>query len=447
MQSFRSHLKINYNLAYPVMLSQLGHILVGTADSMMVGQTGEVPLAGAALGSVPFHILMTFGLGISYGATPLIAAADGEGDHSRIGSLLRNSFFINVIAAIVLFLIIILGNGVLYHLDQPKDVVALAIPYLEIITVSIIPLMIFQTFRQFMEGLSITKPAMFISIFSNILNVGLNYILIFGKLGFEPMGLNGAGIATLISRVVMMLLIIVYFYRETKFAPYRKNILSLSPEWLRVKRILKIGLPSAFQYIIEVGAFGIAVIMMGWIGTSMQAAHQIAINLAAITYMMATGLGAAATIRSGNQLGRKNIPNLRRAVYSLVFMAIIFMAFNALLFILGRNFLPHLYIDNAEVIKLASGLLIIAALFQISDGLQVVMASALRGLEDTLVPTFYIFVAYILIGIPLGYYLGIVIGWGGIGIWTGLLVGLTIVATSLLVRFNRLTKKLSLKYN
>ncbi len=445
MQNYKEHFKLNFHLAFPVMLSQLGHVLVGTADSMMVGRLGALPLAGVSLGNVIFHVLLTFGIGLSYGSTPLIAAADGAGDHKRIGKILINSFIINFLSSILLTLVVFFSADILFTVNQPEEVVELAIPFLEIITLSLIPLMLFQTFRQFMEGLSMTKAAMWISVFSNLLNIGLNYLLIFGKFGFEPMGLLGAAWATLISRIVMAIIIIVYFLMSSKFQLYRSSIDFKNWNFHGYSRILKIGVPAAFQYIIEVGAFSAAVIMMGWLGTNMIAAHQIAINLAAITYMMASGLASAATIRVGNQLGKNDIPNLKRAVSSILMMVVFFMFVNACIFVIFRNFLPTLYVDEPEVILQASILLILAALFQVSDGIQVVCIGALRGLEDTLVPTFYILLAYLGIGLPIGYLLGFVFHLDGVGIWIGLLVGLTFVATTLFFRFKKLSAKLVLK--
>jgi len=424
------------------MLSQLGHILVGVADSMMVGHTGTVPLAAASLGNVIFHVLLTFGIGISYASTPLIAAADGEGNKKRIFRLLGHSFLINALTGVLLFLIVLLSGPVLYYLNQPEEVVTLAIPYLFIVTFSLIPLMVFQTFRQFFEGLSYTRSPMYITLAANLVNVGLNYVFIFGKFGFEPMGLAGAGWASFISRVIMMLAIVFLFYGNLKFKTYHKALVRWRYSREVIRRLLNIGFPAAVQFIFEVGAFGMAVIMMGWLGTTALAAHQIAINLAAITYMMASGLAAAATIRVGNQLGLKDIPNLRKAAFSIVAMAIIFMSFNAGLFILFRQYLPTLYISDASVLSLASGLLIVAAMFQISDGIQVVCLGALRGLEDTKIPTLFVFVSYGMIGLPVGYLLAFPLKMGAMGIWVGLFLGLTFAAVSLFVRFNQLSRKL-----
>ena len=349
---------------------------------------------------------------------------------------------INVATGVALFLAVYFSGDTLKYFDQPEDVVAQAIPYLYTITLSLVPLMVFQTFRQLLEGLSHTRPPMYISIAANVLNVGLNYVLIFGKLGFEPMGLLGAGWASFISRVVMMLIIIVYYFRSRRLRPYRQIHEGLKYSTAMIKRILNIGVPAGMQYLFEVGAFGIAVIMMGWIGTTALAAHQIAINLAAITYMMASGIAAAATIRVGNQLGKKDIPNLRRAGYTLLVMVTAFMGTMAIIFILGRSFLPSLYISDPEVISLAASLIVIAAIFQVSDGLQVVSMGALRGLEDTRIPTLWAFIAYGVIALPLSYVMGFILDWGALGIWTGLLVGLTVTAVALSFRFRILVNKL-----
>ena len=442
MDSYNTHIKKNFLLAYPVMLSQLGHIMVGVADSMMVGQLGAVPLAAASLGNVIFHLLMAFGIGLSYAITPMVSSADGAGNTTRIANLLRHGTIVNSTGGIILFLLIFLGAPVLYYLDQPVDVVELAIPYLFIVTFSLIPLMFFQNYRQFAEGLSFTKQAMVIVIVSNVINVILNYILIFGKLGFPAMGLNGAGWATLIARFILAAWMATYIYYGKPFQPFKAGFQLIGSYSSAIfRKLLKIGIPSGFQFIFEVGAFGFAAIMIGWLGAEALAAHQIAINLAAITYMTASGLSAAATIRVGNQRGMNDIFNLRRAAYTIFIMVFIFMGACALLFIFGRNFLPTLYIDNVEVQQMAASLLIIAGLFQLSDGIQVVSLGALRGLEDVKIPTILTFIAYWVLALPIGYFLGFVIDIGAKGVWYGLFIGLTVIAIALVVRFDRLTKK------
>ncbi|WP_040496187.1 MATE family efflux transporter [Fulvivirga imtechensis] len=446
-QNYIEHLKNNFFLAYPVMLSQLGHMMVNVADSLMVGQLGALPLAGASLANVIFHLLLMFGIGVSYAITPLVAAADGARDTNKSTELLKHAILINTLAGVFLFTVVSIGGQGLYYLNQPKDVVEKALPYLNIITLSMIPLMLFQTFRQFAEGLSLTRQAMIIVIGSNIINVALNYIFIYGKLGLEPMGLNGAGWASFIARVILALWMALYIYKGKSFIPYRKGFAIGRYSKLLIRKILSLGLPAGFQFIFEVGAFGFAVIMIGWIGTEALAAHQIAINLASISYMMASGLSAAATIRVGNQLGVKDIPSLRAAAFTIYGMVVAFMAVCAAAFITGRYFLPSLYIDDNQVIQTASSLLIIAGFFQISDGVQVVSLGALRGLADVKIPTALTFIAYWVLALPMGYFLGFELEMGAQGVWYGLLIGLSIVAVVMFWRFNHLTKQLLVKHH
>ena len=441
MLTYRQHFRINFQLAWPVVLSQLGHVLVGVSDSVMVGWTGTVPLAGASLGNVLFHIFLTFGLGVSYGQTPLIAAADGRGNTSDQIKYLNHSLLINMVTAFALCLPVLFGGGLLENMGQPEEVVIEAKPYLLSVTLSLIPLMFFQTFRQFMEGLSLTRPPMYISILSNILNIGLNYVFIFGKLGVPAMGLVGAGWASFLSRVVMAVAIAVYFFTSPRFGEVRKGLGLKGLTYKTTMRILNIGLPAAFQYLFEVGAFGLAVVMIGWLGAKSLAAHQIAINLASVTYMMATGLAAAMTIRVGNQLGRKDFDTLERAANSLFIMVVGMMAVAAGVFFAGRGFFPSLYVSDVEVVYMASGLIILAGVFQISDGVQVVALGGLRALEDTRVPTAYVLFAYGACGLPVGYVLSFVFDYGVYGVWAGLLTGLTLVSVGLFLRFRKVLKK------
>lgn len=440
--TYKQHFSKNFTLAYPVVLSQLGHIMVSVFDSLMVGQTGTLPLAGASLGNSIFTLALVLGLGVSYSITPLIAAADGRRNYTRISLLLLNGLVSNVLLGVLLFLAGYLLSPYITLLGQPPQVVALAIPYINILFLSMVPLMVFQAFRQFAEGLSLTKQAMWISIVANSLNIILNYILIFGKLGFEPMGLVGAGWATLISRVVMAMMMAGYVLRAKRFEVFHHFLRLRHLSFLHIYRILRLGLPISVQMICEMGAFSFSAVMIGWLGAKELAAHQIAINVAAVTYMMASGIGAAATIRVGNQKGLGNFRAMRMAGISNLVMGALFMIGSGLLMVLANRIIPVLYIDDPEVIRIASSLLVIAALFQISDGVQVVGLGALRGLEDVKVPGLISLLAYWGIGLPVGYFLCFKAGFGVDGIWTGLLVGLTAAALLLTLRFRALSSSL-----
>lgn len=438
----KEHFTVTFNLAFPVVLSQLGQVSVGVADSMMVGRLGAVPLAAASLGNSIFFVLLMFGMGISMGITPLISVAEGKGKFKRISNLFQHGLWINIATALALTGVLMgLSNG-LYFLDQPEEVVRLTVPYLYIITASLLPFMIFQTFKQFAEGLSQTKQAMYVTIACNLVNVFLNWVLIYGNLGAPEMGLNGAGLATLISRIMMPLVMGWYVFKSSR---YKKFDLQIGMGKLRVfmlNRILKIGVPTGFQYIFEVSAFSTAAIMMGWIGVNALAAHQIAINLASISYMMVAGLSTAGMIRVSNQIGKGNLQGMREAGMVVFGMVFIFMFVTAVLFISFREFLPTLYIDHPEVISLSAGLLVIAGMFQLSDGIQVAGLGVLRGLEDVKFPTLITLIAYWVIGLPLGYVLAFEFGFAEKGVWYGLFIGLSITAVVLFYRFHKLSNRI-----
>jgi MATE family multidrug resistance protein len=437
-------IKTTFLLAYPVVLSQLGQVAVGIADTMMVGRLGALPLAAASLANSIFFVTMMFGIGISMGLTPLVSMGDGKGRFKRISRLFTHSLWINSALGIILFFLIVGFSQFLGVLDQPKAVQELALPYLLIITASLIPMMIFQTFKQFAEGLSQTKQAMFITIFSNLVNVFLNWLLIWGMWGFPEMGMNGAAWATLISRVLMMVLMAAYVLSTKRFAQYHLRFFKVRFSRPMLARILKIGVPTGFQFIFEVSAFSAAAIMMGWIGVNALAGHQIALNLASISYMMATGVATAGMIRVSHFIGKGDLGAMKQAGRVAFGMVAAFMFICALLFFAFRFFLPTLYIDDPEVISLAASLLILAGFFQISDGVQVVGLGVLRGMEDVKVPTLVTFFAYWALGLPLGYLLAFKLGLGESGIWIGLLIGLTITAALLFYRFEQLSKKKAL---
>lgn len=423
------------------MLSQLGHVMMGVADNVMVGHLGATELAAAGLGNVAFNVFMLFGIGVSYAITPLIAEANGENDDNKISAILRHGLVVCVATSLVLCVIVYFGKEVLYHIEQPAEVVALSIPYLSIITFSLIPMMIFQSFRQFSEGLSNTWTPMVIVLASNVVNIGLNYMLIYGLWFVPALGLNGAGIATFVSRVVMASSIAIYIYHAASFRKFRAGFSLKNYSSKLFGKLLNLGIPAGTQFIFEVAAFDFSLVMMGWLGTSALAAHQIGINLATISYMTTSGLAAAATIRVSNELGKGDIRALRRVAFVLIGMALGLMTLWAIVFIAGHQLLPLLYIDDPAVIAIAGSLIIIAGFFQLSDGLQVVCIGALRGLQDVKIPSVLILISYWVIGLPLGYWLGFKGGMGPIGIWVGLLIGLTMTASAMLIRFNRLSKQ------
>ncbi len=444
--TYKPHYKSNLLLAIPVVISQLGHTLVHMADSVIVGHfAGTTSLAAVSLVNSIFTVMMVIGIGISYGLTPLIAQENGKKNYRECGKLLSNSLFINTLSGIGLFVIIYFGLQLsIDHLKQSTAVVSEAKPYLGLLGVSIVPLMVFMTFKQFAEGLGFTRQAMVISIAGNIINVILGVIFVKGLFGIKPMGVSGVGLSTLIDRCLMAITISFYIVKSPHFKIYLKNFALKRINKIRSFQILKIGGPVAMQYAFEVSAFSVAAIIIGTIGVANQAAHQVAINLAAITYMMASGIAAAATIKTGNSFGRKNFDELRLSANSNYHIVLVFMLVTAFLFIGLNQLLPLIYTTDETVVMIASQLLIIAGIFQLFDGAQVVGLGILRGMGDVNIPTIITFVAYWIIGLPLAYILGINSSMGANGVWYGLTLGLLASATLLFLRYRHTVKKLKL---
>lgn len=429
-------------LAGPVVISQLGHTLVQTVDSIIIGHyAGTISLAAVSLVHSVFMVVLVIGLGIAYGLTPLIAQENGKSNYRECGKLLSNSLWLNLIAAILLFLLVYYGSMfAMYHVDQDPRVVETAKPYLLLLGVSILPLMIFQTFKQFAEGLGFTKQAMKITIWGNVLNLILAVILVKGIFGIPPMGVRGIGIATLIDRVLMMVVMVWYVLKSKNFKNYIQHFSVLFIELPKIYRIVKIGIPVAMQYIFEIGAFAVAALMAGKIGAMEQAAHQTAITFVAMTYMMASGIASAATIKVGNSFGNLNyfrIQKFARVSYHLV---ILFMLFFAIIFTLFNQYLPYIITSDPAVVPLAAQLLIIAGVFQLFDGTQVVGLGTLRGMGDVKIPTFITFFAYWIIGLPVAYLLVIQFNIGVKGIWYGLTLGLLTSSTLLYFRYQYIIK-------
>lgn len=439
-KNYFENYKLTFLLAYPVILSQLGHIMVGVVDTAMVGKIGSIEQAAVALSNGLYMIVLVFGLGISYGVTPLVAAADSAKNYDENRALLKHSIVINTLIGTLLFLLLLMISPILNLFNQQKEVVVLAIPFLNVMMFSMIPLCIFSSLKQFIEGLSYTRIAMVITIGASILNIFLNYLMIFGHWGVPEMGLMGACWASFIARVVMAIAMILYVYCNKAFKVYWKNIDFRTYSKTLTKRILTIGIPTGFQGVFEIGAFSVAVILIGWIGPKAQAAHLVTLSLAAITYMMASGLAAATTVRVGNQLGIKSQQGIRTAAFSSLVMVIVFMGIMAISFISLRFYLPSLFTNDAEVINLSASLLVIAAFFQLSDGIQVIALGALRGVKDVKIPTFITFFAYWIVGLPMSYVFAFVLKLDALGVWYGLFLGLTTAAILLFLRFKYVSR-------
>ncbi|MEO8399372.1 MAG: MATE family efflux transporter, partial [Ignavibacteriaceae bacterium] len=367
MLSIKEHIKKTFLLAYPVIIGQLGFMMMGVVDSLMVGKLGATPLAAASLGNSLTIVIFIIGFGVSFAVTPLVAISVGARKFELCGIYFRQSFLVNLALSVILLLITYLCSDLLFLFNQPNEVAVQASSYTKILGLSAIPAMMFQTYKQFIEGLSIMRPAMVITLVANLVNAFINWIFIYGNFGFPALGLDGAGWATFSSRIFMALVLMVYVMKNKSFKVYDVSFHFKNINIPIIKKILGLGLPSGFQYFFETGAFGFAVIMVGWLGTKALAAHQIAINLASISFMAALGISAAGGIRVGNAVGKQEITQIRRAGFSGLFLGASVMACAGIIFITLRNYLPTLYINDKEVISIASSLLVIAAIFQIFD--------------------------------------------------------------------------------
>ena len=446
------------------MITQAGQISVNIIDTIMVGGLGgkfdtikidglsKMALAATSLGNSIFFAVLVFAFGFSFALSPLVAAEDSKGDKQKVADYFTHSLILNTTLAILLFLVLTFAKPILYYLKQPEDVIDLCIPYLTIMTFSMVPLMIFQSFRQFSEGLSLTIPVTIATILGNVVNIFLNYGWIYGNMGFPRLEVEGAAWGTFAARVVMMifLVIVLFNFEKTKMILKLVNIKNIQKSIFR--KISNIGIPTALTSFFEMTAFSTAAFICGYTFTDTildqelakvnLAAHQIAINLASTTFMMCSGLGVAATVRIGNQLGLRDYKTLREAGWSCILMVVAFMFICGISFILLRYQLPTFYSEEQEVINLAAQLLIVASLFQLFDGVQLVVLGALRGMTDVKMPSILTFIAYWLIAVPIGLLLAVYFEMRALGMWIGLGIGLTLSALMLIYRYHQQTKKL-----
>ena len=453
LSHYTKEFRYNLNLSYPVIIGLLGHTMVQLVDNIMVGQLGTAELAAVSLGNSFFFVAMSLGIGFSTAITPLIAETDGMKDIFQGRNIFIHGLFLCIFLGIFLSLCVSVSKPLLFQMEQPDEVVVLAYPYLQWVGISLIPLICFQGFKQFSEGLSHTHPAMYATLLGNVINIILNYFLIFGFWIFPKLGVEGAAIGTLFSRCFMLIFIALYVRFNIRFKAYMTNLRFRITDLHLFRKIIKLGFPSALQMFFEVLFFTVAVWISGFLGKNPQAANQIALNLSSMTFMFAMGLSVTAMIRVGNQKGRQDFISLKRIAYSIFLLIFIFDIVFCFFFLLTSDYLPWIYLndnnllqikDVQEVVTIASSLLIASAFFQISDGLQAVVLGALRGLQDVNIPAFITFFSYGIFGIPVSFYLGIKTDLGAIGIWIGLLSGLTASAVLLFWRFQHLTKKLIL---
>jgi MATE family multidrug resistance protein len=451
ISQYTKEFKYNLQLAYPVVLGMLGHTLIMIVDNIMVGKLGSTELAAVSLANSMIFVALSLGIGFSTAITPIVGEADAEKDSEKIRSAFHNGLFLCVILGFLLFGLVVLGKPIMEMLHQPKEVIVLAKPFLDWVGFSLVPLIIYQGYKQFADGLSMTKYSMYAIVMANILHVIINYCLIYGVWIFPKMGIVGAALGTVISRIAMVVFMHIILARQEQLKTYFHNFSFSEIKKETIQKIVNLGVPSALQMLFEVVLFTAAIWLCGNIGKTSQAANQIALSLASMTFMFAMGLSVVSMIRVSNQKGLNDYKNLVVVARSIFLLVILIEIFFAFLFIVLHNIVPSLFLDmenskqlldNKEVVLIASKLLLVAAVFQISDGIQVVVLGALRGLQDVKIPMYITFVAYWVIGFPISYYLGEYTELKAIGVWIGLLAGLSAAALFLYIRFHLITKKL-----
>jgi MATE family multidrug resistance protein len=441
-----NHIKNTIYLAWPLVITQVGYIITGMVDTVFLGKIGATEQAACILSNNLYILLLVFGIGISYASTPLVTSANQNMDLLKKASLFKNSIFLNVSASIICFIVLFLSSGLLKYMHQPEDVIKLAVPFFNVLIFSMIPISLFFTCKQYCEGLSNTRMALFISIIGNVINIILNYLLIYGKFGFPELGYIGSAWASFISRVIMGFSFLYLIFKS----PVTKEI---SAVYNKVKinkkelfHLAKIGLNAGLQLTFEVAAFVIAGLMAGTFGKEQIDAHGIALSIAAFTYMFASGISSASSIRVGIYKAQDNWLEIKQAAFSSIKLVMLIMGGFAILFLMINNFLPKVFSSDLQIVNLASKLLIIAALFQLFDGIQVTIVGILRGLEDFKIPTLISLVGYWIIALPLAYWLAFILKLETVGVWIGLLVSLIFAAIILFWRLNYLINK-NLKIN
>ena len=430
-----------FKIALPLIISNIAQVGLGLIDSAMIGAVDYKQLAASSLVLNVIAIPQIVGMGMAIAVSPMTAIANGQKNIFKASQVLFNGLLLTTTVAILIVLALVSTNQILFHLGQDKDVAAYAVLFYKLIAWSLIPMLMFMSVKQFCDGLEYTKTAMTLSLISLPLNAFLNWIFIYGRFGFARMELAGAGLGTLITRILIAAAMIVIVFRHSLFSKY----IAMRHEAWKVdiktwRELLYIGVPTSLQYGLEVAAFSVSGIMIGWLGATSQAAHQIALNLATATFMAATGLALAGSIRVSNAYGRGEKLLLRRIGLSTVSGGLIYGTVCGILFIVFRKALPLLFTNNLEVAAVSSSLLVFAALFQISDATQSIGVGLLRGIKDVKLPTAFVAIAYWLIGIPVGYFLSFVLKMGASGIWLGFVTGLTASAVLLNARFLKKSK-------
>lgn len=446
VQYFKGYMpfyKRNLRLAFPVMMTQLGSALVGFFDTVMVGHYGTTELAAVSFSNSFYLMVMVFTMGLVMSVTPLVGTAFVQKKEDEVANLLHNGLVFTFIITIAACALLLACVPLLGYMGQEPEVIEKAVPYFVTITISLFPFIFFQFFKQFFEGIGNTMAAMCIMLSTNLLNILLNYLLIFGKWGFPEWGALGAGVASLIARILMPILFLAVFACRKEWSGYLRSFRWKNIRTSVMRQLAALGLPIGTQTLLETIAFAGSYIIVGWLSKEAMAAHQIGNQIANLTFMLAVGIGAATTVRVSHQYGLRDYKAVRMAANASIHLCLLMNAIGATLMISCRKIIPLAFTNDPAVIEIASSLLIFAGLFQLSDGLQCVGIAMLRGIQDVRRPALYAFIAYILLELPIGYILMFPCGLGANGMWIGFIIGLSVAAVLFHTRFRSQFRKIA----
>jgi len=442
---YKEQYRANLKLAFPVVLTQLGQILVQFADNVMVGRFGgddPTPLAAVSFGGSVWFILFIAGIGITVGITPLVGELYARGDYRRSSVYLRSGILFYTLLGLAVAALQLAVTPLMYRLGQPAEVVDMSLPYYRLLACTMPFVMLFCAFKQFLEGVGNTRAEMMVVLACNLINIALNWVLIYGRMGFPALGAVGAGLATLLSRMMMPVMIIAYFRSRRRYRRYLAGFSLRGCSFAAVRRLTQIGVPISMQMFLESSAFVGTSIMMGWFGTVAISANQITTTLGNCAFMIVMSVGVATTIRISHCYGARNFDELKWAAHASYHLALAWNALAAALFISLRNRIPMLFTTNPEVIALASELLVFVALFQLSDGVQNVSVGTLRGIQDVKVIMPIAFFSYWVLNLPVGYLFGFVLDMGPRGLVLGFTFGLSMAGLMMILRIRRQLRKL-----
>ncbi|MCI1682466.1 MAG: MATE family efflux transporter [Bacteroides sp.] len=432
---YGTHYKALFHLGLPIIIGQLGIIILGFADTLMVGHHSTAELAAASFVNNMFTLCIFFGTGFSYGLTPIVGELYGKSHFREAGQALRCSLIANMMLALLLTGLMTILFFNLERLGQPEELMPYIKPYYLVLLLSLLFVMLFNGFKQFTDGITLTRTAMWVLLGGNALNLIGNYVMIYGKMGFPELGLLGAGISTLFSRIVMVAVFTFILLWDNRFIRYKVGFFRLGWSLPVFKRLNALGWPVALQVGMETSSFNFSTIMIGWLGVVALASHQIMLTISQFTFMIFYGMGAAVAIRVSYFKGQNDLANIRHSAYA-GFHLILIIALVLLSIIFSfRAQVGSWFTDSAEVSALVYSLFIPFLIYQFGDGLQINFANALRGIADVKPMIIIAFIAYFLISLPVGYFCGFTLGWGAVGVWMAFPFGLTSAGIMLWLRF------------